>query len=72
MAGAMLVALTFATLASGAEYVDYSGVKMPQYGGNADYEGPRDVTSTSDDYHEHQPDAPAPLDYEEDDDGWFQ
>lgn len=64
MARALLLALTCAAAASAARYVDYSGVKMPAYGGG-DYEAPRDaaVAPPSDDYHGHSPDAPASLDY---------
>lgn len=62
MARAMLLALAFTELASGARYVDYSGVKMPQYGGGADYEGPRD------EYDDHSPDIlSASHDYREED-----
>lgn len=58
----MLLALAFAELASGARYVDYGGVKMPHYGGGADYEGPRD------EYDDHTPDIlPASHDYRDED-----
>lgn len=62
MARAVLLALAFAELASGARYVDYSGVKMSQYGGGADYEGPRD------EYDDHSPDIlSASHDYRDED-----
>lgn len=59
MARALLLALAFA-VASGARYVDYSGVKMPQYGGTVDYEGPRDSPAPPEDYLD-RPDAPVSL-----------
>uniref|UniRef100_A0A2A4JQZ7 Uncharacterized protein n=1 Tax=Heliothis virescens TaxID=7102 RepID=A0A2A4JQZ7_HELVI len=64
MARALLLALTCAAAASASRYVDYSGVKMPAYGGGSDYEAPRDpVVQASDDYRGHSPDAPASPDY---------
>ncbi|XP_026742288.1 eukaryotic translation initiation factor 3 subunit A-like isoform X2 [Trichoplusia ni] len=65
MSHAVLLALACAAAASAARYGDYSGVKMPAYGGGADYEAPRDLLAAqpSEDYHGHSPDAPASLDY---------
>lgn len=64
MACSLLLALTCVAAASAASYIDY-GVKMPQYGGSADYESGRDPppSQPSDDYHSNSPDAPASLDY---------
>ncbi|KAG6461872.1 hypothetical protein O3G_MSEX012913 [Manduca sexta] len=68
MARAALMALAWAAAAaaaSAARYVDYSGVKMPQYG-PGDYDSPRDLphlAAAADDYHGHSPDASASLDY---------
>ncbi|CAH0578356.1 unnamed protein product [Chrysodeixis includens] len=65
MAHAVLLALACAAAASAARYGDYSGVKMPAYGGGVDYETPRELPAAqpSEDYHGHSPDAPASLDY---------
>ncbi|CAB3258827.1 unnamed protein product [Arctia plantaginis] len=64
MVRALLLALTCAAAASAASYGDYSGVKIPQYGGG-EYDMGRDSppSQPSDDYHGHSPDAPASPDY---------
>lgn len=47
----------------GARYGDYSGARMPQYGG-AEYEAREPAPAHEpEDYRGHSPDAPAPLDY---------
>lgn len=65
MVRALLLVLTCAAAASAASYGDYSGVRMPQYGGGAEYDMGRDPppSQPSDDYQGHSPDAPASPDY---------
>ncbi|XP_028174454.1 DNA ligase 1-like [Ostrinia furnacalis] len=69
MARALLVALACAACAgAAARYGDYSGARMPQYGGG-DYDAREHGPAPEpDDYRGHSPDAPAALDYKYEED----